>query len=236
MLSLGRGTRVSADSRAATPGRRAATRLALVSAVLAPAALVAGLVVAPLVQPAGYSSIHDSISQLAAYGARDRWVMTAGLAMLGLSDILTAIGLVGARLPGRVALVVGGTAGLGVAAFAQHRFGTHSAPGHQIAATIGLAVLALWPALASPGQGMLRRRPALVATAVLSALVLWFAVVLQLGHGGYYGLAERVVVLTEALWPLAVVIDQRGRLLPSLGSDSGAPSGGVHVRGPGSAP
>ena len=44
-------------------------------------------------QPPGYSPMRDTISALAALGARDRWLMTSALAGLGTSHIITALGL-----------------------------------------------------------------------------------------------------------------------------------------------
>jgi hypothetical protein len=95
-----------------------------------------------------------------------------------------------------------------VAANPEHAGDAYPWP-HIICASIGLAGVATWPA------GTWRRgpavpwglRPAVAATAVavLLALVAWFAVELVTGTG-QVGLAERIMGVAQAVWPLAVVL------------------------------
>ena len=58
-------------------------RTALVSAALAPVALIGGWTLAATRQPEAYDATRDTISALAAVGAEDRWVMTTGFLVLG---------------------------------------------------------------------------------------------------------------------------------------------------------
>nr|MDQ2958314.1 DUF998 domain-containing protein [Actinomycetota bacterium] len=120
---------------------------AVCSAVVAPVALIGGWTVAAARQPAGYSSVRNTISALAATGAHDRWIMTVALALLGCSHAVTAAGLRPARGRGRLLLAAGGLATVGVAIFAQPASGSSKA--HVLLATIGFGCLALWPALAA---------------------------------------------------------------------------------------
>ncbi|MDQ3154878.1 MAG: DUF998 domain-containing protein, partial [Actinomycetota bacterium] len=85
-------------------------RWAVVSAAAAPVLLIGGWTLAATRQPAGFDSAVDTISALAAYGAADRWIMTAGLAGLGACHVVTALGLRSAALPGRLVLATGGVA------------------------------------------------------------------------------------------------------------------------------
>src|SRR4051794_5022699 len=91
-------------------------RVSLVSSVLAPILLIGGWTVAAWLQPAGYSSTRQTISELAGHGATDRWLMTAALVGVGLCHLVTAYGL-GAATPGRLVHALGGLATLAVAAF-----------------------------------------------------------------------------------------------------------------------
>ena len=59
----------------------------MVSAGVAPVALIGGWSLAASRQPASYHAVEETISALAAHGATDRWIMTAGLALLGLCHI-----------------------------------------------------------------------------------------------------------------------------------------------------
>lgn len=179
---------------------------AVLTSALAPAFLIGGWTLAASRQPAGYSSVRETISALAGLGATDRWVMTLGLLGLGLCHVVTAAGLRPAAKPGRVVLAVGGLAVLAVAALPLPPVGTSR--GHAVAATIGFVALALWPALAwRRGPNVpwsLRPAVAVGAASVLLALVVWFG--LQDYAGGTVGAAERVAAGAQALWPLAVAV------------------------------
>ena len=164
------------------------------SASLAPLALVGGWTVAAALQPTGYDSVRDTISALAAKGAADPWVMTAGLAVVGVAHLATALGLEEARLPGRLVLGAGGVSTVLVAVFAQ------PSGGHFPAATVSFVALAVWPAL----SGLPTRRTGRWAAVVLLGLVGWLGV--ELGRGEWVGLVERVAAGAQACWPLAVTV------------------------------
>jgi hypothetical protein len=57
------------------------------------------------------------------------------------------------------------------------------------------------------------------ASAVLSGLVVWFAVTLNTS-GAPVGVAERVTAAAQALWPLAVVLACRRRPSAISGTDT----------------
>lgn len=168
-------------------------RWAVVSAGAAPLALIGGWSVAAARQPAGYDPVLDTISALAARDASDSWIMTTGLAVLGVCHIVTAGGLSEAGVTARAMLAVGGAATIVVAAQPQ------PAAGHVPAATVGFVALGLWPAVSLIPD----RRVCRAVTIVFVALLGWLAVEI---HGGHLlGLSERVLAGAEALWPLAVV-------------------------------
>jgi hypothetical membrane protein len=169
-------------------------RWVLGSAGLAPVALIGGWSLAASRQPPSYDPVRDTISALAAHGATDRWVMTTGLAVLGVCHIGTAAGLSEAGRGGRGLLAVGGAATAAVAALPQPNVG------HVPAATVGFVALALWPAAA----GLPGRRAAALATGVLLTLLAWLGV--ELRHGDVVGLSERLLAGAESLWPLIVVL------------------------------
>jgi len=178
---------------------------ALLSSALAPVLLIGGWTLAAARQPAGYSSVTQTISSLAALGATDRWLMTAALTGVGLAHLVTALGLRPAATAGRLVLAVGGIATLLVAAFPLPRVGGSGR--HTLAAAVAFGALALWPALAwrarSPAAA-LRPTVSIVAAAVLLGLVIWFAA--ELHSGTRVGLAERVAAGAQAGWPLVAVL------------------------------
>jgi hypothetical protein len=180
----------------------------VLSAALAPLVLVGGWTVAAARQPRDYSPVRQSISALAAHGASDRWIMTAGLATLGGCHVVTALGLRPARRGGRWLLATGGVATAVVAAAPQPVHG--SAPVHIAAAGVGFVTLALWPVFAagSPAPFVVRRRWGAAVTALLLALLAWLGVEI-LGAQTQLGLSERLLAAAQALWPLAVVLALR---------------------------
>jgi hypothetical protein len=190
----------------------------VISSAAAPVLLVTGWTVAAGLQPGHFNSVARSISALAAYGATDRWVMTLALVAVGISYSLTALALRPAAGPGRLLLLVGGLATLGVAANPLPATGT-SIP-HAAAAGVGFVAMASWPLLAwprdeagPPSPGILSPVVAAAAAVVLLFLFCWFAAEL-LSSGGLEGLAERVLTFAEASWPLVVVLYARSQWRP----------------------
>lgn len=175
----------------------------LVSAAVAPIALIGGWTIAADRQRDGYNAISQTISALAAHGAHDRAVMTTGLAALGGCYLITAAGLRPARRAGRIALALGGAATLAVAAFPQPRGGSSGA--HTTSAAIAFFALTAWPALAARrGAGSaLAPRTSYAASSILLGLLVWFGAALD---GDHVGLAERFLAGAQSLWPLAVVL------------------------------
>jgi hypothetical protein len=183
--------------------------LAIGSALAAPVALIGGWTLAAGHQSAGFNSVRQTISALAAHGASDRGIMSGGLFVLGASHLVTAAGLRPARRAGRLALGLGGVATVAVASFPQPRDGSSTA--HTASAAIAFAALSTWPLLATTREapGLLARPASMTGSAVLLGLLAWFAVAL---NGDHVGLAERALAGGQALWPLAVVATTvRGR-------------------------
>lgn len=184
----------------------------VVSATLAPIALIGGWTIAAAVQPEGFDSTSETISALAAVGTPDRWIMTAAIAITGVCHMITAAGLQEAARPGRVMYALAGLATVLVAIFPLPS-SNGSGVAHGVTAGASFIGLALWPVLARNVRAQnptLRGGVPLLATTLLSLLVLAFFVASTTGAGGV-GLLERVAAGAEALWPLVVVATGIGR-------------------------
>jgi hypothetical membrane protein len=181
-------------TRVAAPGR--VPWWGVVSAVLAPVFMIGGWELAAAVQPVPFDAVVRTISDLAARDTPHRWVMTVGLAGLGLAHVVTAVALRAGAWAGRVLLALGGLATLVVSA-APLPAGGGSSTVHTAAATVGFVALSTWSLLAFP-----RWRTGWVGAAALVGLLLWFGV--ELG-GPRFGLSERVLAGAQATWPLLVV-------------------------------
>jgi hypothetical protein len=194
--------------------------------------LVAAWTVAAIVQPGSFDSVRSSVGALAADGADSRWVMTLAFAAAGAFEVVTALALRRSASPGRLALMAGGTAGVLVAANPQHPGGSLA---HAVWAVVGLSALAAWPAGAwrrgpSVPWGL---RPAVAASAaaVLLGLLAWFGAELA-AQGGQVGLAERVMGLAQAGWPLVVVLSCRLRQSRVRSPAAGGPRGLLRLATP----
>jgi hypothetical membrane protein len=163
---------------------------AVASSTVAPLAMIGGWSLAAALQPPGYSSTRQTISALAAHGAHDRWVMTAGLAIVGLCHVTTAIGLRRARVVGRLLLALGGLATAAVAALPQ------PAAGHPVAAGVAFVALSCWPVAAHTNWS--------AATVVSLGLLAVFFLELRSG-GGQLGTWERLLAGGQSLWPAVLI-------------------------------
>lgn len=172
------------------------------SAVSAPVLLIGGWQLAAARQPGGFDPVRQTISALAAHGATDRWIMTTGLAGVGVCHLITAAGLRSAAPAGRVLLATGGAATVAVAAFPQPVTG--DSPAHVAAAAVAFPALSLWPALAWRRGGAPSRAVTLGAASGLLALLGWFGLDF-FTSAPRIGLSERLLAAAQSLWPLAAV-------------------------------
>lgn len=183
------GTEEHSDVKAP---RRPVAAYAVVSATLAPVALIGGWTLAATLQPT-FDATEQTISALAAVGATDRWVMTTGFVILGICHMTTAAGLRSARSAGRLTLAFGGFLAILVAVFPT------PSDFHNPIALVSFLALTLWPVL----SGVPTRGIALAATLAISGLMIWFGLTLS---SDTVGLSERAVAGAQVLWPLAVVL------------------------------
>jgi hypothetical membrane protein len=182
----------------------------LAAAVSAPVLLIGGFFVATAIQPASYSPVRDTISELAAQGATDWWLMTSALVALGFCYLLAALGLRPAGHVGRVLLGGGGVAVLLIALFRQPYRG-YSLP-HELAVIAAALTCCTWPAFAwhrgYPAR-LLTPAPSIAAAGVSLGLAGWYAIE---SHGALLGVAERCAAAAPPLWILAVVVTTRHTL------------------------
>jgi hypothetical protein len=181
----------------------------VISSAAAPVLLVAAWTAAASLQPGSFNVVGGTVSALAADGAAYRWVMTFAFAVAGGFEVMTAVALRPAASAGRLILMAGGAAGVLVAANPQHAGG--SLP-HAVWAVVGFSALVAWPAGAwrrgRAAPWALNPSVSASAVAILLGLLAWFGVELVIG-GGEVGIAERVMGLAQAGWPLVVVLSCR---------------------------
>lgn len=178
----------------------------LAPAVLAPVVVLVGSGYAAAAQPPGYDPVRQTLSALANRGATDRWIMVSTLLVLGLGYLVTAVAVPAVPARARVVLGAGGAAVTFAALFSQPATG--SSAWHMGSAALGWLAFTCWPLAVSRRRAdppLLGRGPAWVVTAVLVALLCWFGLELLLG-GTRLGLAQRVLVLAQTVWPATVAV------------------------------
>ena len=182
---------------------------AVISAGLSPVLATGGWLIAGAVQPASYSPIRETVSVLAGHAGTDRWIMTGALLLVGGSQLLTAVGLVGVGVPARILLAVAGLSSIGIAVFPEPALG--STPQHLAWTSLGAVVIAVWPAFvarrAPPRPLILSSYGRAVVTAVSMALLGWLIIETQ--GGSDLGLAERLFLSIETCWPFIVAVALR---------------------------
>jgi uncharacterized protein DUF998/uncharacterized protein DUF1298 len=188
---------------------RAVPSWAVACAGLSPALLTVAWLAADALQPASYSPLRGTISALAGYGGTDRWIMTAGLFLVGGCHLAAAAGLNGLRPPARLLLVIAGLCSAGIAASPVAAGGPTSL--HLAWTGVGGVTIAVWPAVAgwrAPLRpAVVRARGSVVAAIVFVALFGW--VVAETRGGTYLGLAERLASSIPICWPFVVAITLR---------------------------
>ncbi|MGW0733944.1 DUF998 domain-containing protein [Streptomyces sp. NPDC002851] len=195
---------------------------AVLSSGCAPVLLVGGWTVAAIIEGPSYDPAAETISVMAADGAAARWVLTGALVALGVCHLVTAWGLRVAALAGRWALGCGGVAVIGMALSPVPK-GSGGSLLHGWVVGIGFALMALWPVLASDGDGAapwgLRPVLSVVVCVLIGVGAAWFLIELQ--REGAAGVAERILTTAQTVWPFVVVascLGHRPRTLPPVGS------------------
>ncbi|HEY7176288.1 MAG TPA: DUF998 domain-containing protein [Micromonosporaceae bacterium] len=206
IVSATRAVHGSIRSSVTAPSRPVAL-WAIICSTAAPILFVTAWLIAGLLQPPSYSPMRNTISGLSGQAASDRWIVTAALAIVGGSYVITAAGLHGVRLAARIDLLIAGGAGIGVAACPQPADGTTTV--HLVFATIGAAAIAIWPALTARGRNcesaVIALPIALTVTAVFVAMLGWLFIEARTG-GAWLGMVERLDASLQICWPPVLAI------------------------------
>ncbi|MFN8017109.1 MAG: DUF998 domain-containing protein [Acidimicrobiales bacterium] len=189
--------------------------LAALGLVVGPVAFVAAWVVGGVATP-GYSPVDDAISRIAAQGAPNRWLMTAGFVAYGVAVLVGSGALRRSPLrPGWALAAVNGVATLAVALTPLDRSELVDSL-HGLSATVGYVALAALPIACAPALRSLGHRRA--AAASVAAGLATAACLVTTTVTDANGLFQRLGLGIGDVWLIAA-----GTWLYRLGSQDAQP-------------
>ena len=182
--------------------------------------LLGGLAAEAAQPPGTYDAYGQTVSTLAGRGASDRWIMASVLAAMGVIYVLVAAGLRGVPRSARLVLGLAGGAALVAALAAQPARGSSTV--HMAATVTAVLALILWtlPLAADRTLDPGLRRGSLAAAAVMTAGLAWLCAQAWT-DGTWLGVAERVLILAQTVWPIRVAVSARREPAAARGDAGG---------------
>ncbi len=181
----------------------------MVAAALSPAAVAATWLATENEDGGGYDALTNSISLLASAASAHRWIMETGILIVATCLMLTGVGLHGVRLPGRILLAAASVGTYGLAVFPTNVHGSGDALHHDFSGAAEFSLM-LWPLSVMTRRRAAPGRPAVLGIRASLAAFVWllgmFAYLAASSRGAvpFPGLAERLTVISDVLWPAVV--------------------------------
>lgn len=181
---------------------------AAVAAIIGPIQSVLGWVIAAALWP-GYDPIAKTISDLAADDSPVQAIQTSFFVLGGTLSLVAAVYARSLSMPGRVLIFLGGIATYGFAYFTTPSQDSSSEM-HRLFAIISFVIFSAWPLLAmrfdKAYPWVLRPVGVIVATAIMTAVSLWFLATWTSPDATNVGLAERVVATMQTGYLSLVIL------------------------------
>lgn len=181
---------------------------AAVAAIIGPIQSVLGWVISAALWP-GYDPIAKTISDLAADDSPVQAIQTSFFVLGGTLSLVAAVYARSLSMPGRVLIFLGGLATYGFAYFTTPSQDSSSEM-HRLFAIISFVIFSAWPLFAmrfdKAYPWVLRPVGVIVATAIMTAVSLWFLATWTSPAATNVGLAERVVATMQTSYLSLVIL------------------------------
>ncbi len=181
---------------------------AAVAAIIGPIQSVLGWVISAALWP-GYDPIAKTISDLAADDSPVQAIQTSFFVLGGTLSLVAAVYARSLSMPGRVLIFLGGLATYGFAYFTTPSQDSSSEM-HRLLAIISFVIFSAWPLFAmrfdKAYPWVLRPVGVIVATAIMTAVSLWFLATWTSPDATNVGLAERVVATMQTGYLSLVIL------------------------------
>jgi len=180
---------------------------ALWAATLAPLITSGGYVLAGASWQ-GYDPVVKAISDLAADDSPVQLYVSILFLVGATSDVIVSHFAKVFALPGRIAILLGAIATIGLTVFTTPSQDSSSTP-HRIFASLSFLIFTIWPLLAmrrgKDVPPMIRPLQSIIGTLVLGAISIWFLTLWLDPNAQIMGLSERIVVIVQAIYPAFVL-------------------------------
>ena len=181
---------------------------AAVAAIIGPIQSVLGWVISAALWP-GYDPIAKTISDLAADDSPVQAIQTCFFVLGGTLSLIAAVYARSFSMPGRVLIFLGGLATYGFAYFTTPSQDSSSEM-HRLFAIISFVIFSAWPLFAMRFDNgypwVLRPVGVILATAIMTAVSLWFLATWTSPDATNVGLAERVVATMQTGYLSLVIL------------------------------
>lgn len=181
---------------------------AAVAAIIGPIQSVLGWVISAALWPT-YDPIAKTISDLAADDSPVQAIQTSFFVLGGTLSLVAAVHARSLSMPGRVLIFLGGLATYGFAYFTTPSQDSSSEM-HRLFAIISFVIFSAWPLFAmrfdKAYPWVLRPVGVIVATAIMTAVSLWFLATWTSPDATNVGLAERVVATMQTGYLSLVIL------------------------------
>lgn len=184
-------------------------RLAYLAAIIGPIQSIAGWTISGLLRGNDYDPIRQPISDLAALDSSTFWLQSSFFILGASLWIVASFSAKAFSIPGRVALFISGIATMGLTIFPTPTQITSSAV-HRFFAILQFVLMTAFPLLAmrfdKRYHWLIRPPAAITATAILTAIAIWFLAVWINPDATNVGLVERVIAVAQTLYLSAIVL------------------------------
>lgn len=181
---------------------------AAVAAIIGPIQSVLGWVISAALWP-GYDPIAKTISDLAADDSPVQAIQTSFFVLGGTLSLIAALYARSFSMPGRVMIFLGGLATYGFAYFTTPSQDSSSEM-HRLFAIISFVIFSAWPLFAmrfhKAYPWVLRPVGVIFATAIMTAVSLWFLATWTSPDATNVGLAERVVATMQTSYLSLIIL------------------------------
>jgi len=184
-------------------------KAAVVAAIIGPIQSISGWTISGLLRGDNYDPIRQPISDLAALDSSTFWLQSSFFILGATLWIVASFSAKAFSWPGRLALLISGLATVGLTVFPTPSQ-TSSSELHRFFAIVQFVLMTAFPLLAMRFDRryhwLIRPPAAIAATAVLTAIALWFLAVWVDPHATNVGVVERIIAVAQTFYLSALVL------------------------------